>query len=135
MIADKNNLRIISEGIQKVVVRSVDFEEILDFADEKTFFYFDPPYKPLNQTSNFNSYAKGEFNDNEQIRLKNFCDVLHEKGHKWLLSNSDPVDETGNYFFDDLYKNYNIERVQASRNINSKGSKRGKLNEVLIRNY
>ena len=102
---------------------------------KKTFIYFDPPYKPLNTTSSFNSYSKQEFTDNEQIRLKKFCDELQRSGHKWLLSNSDPVDENGIHFFDELYQNYTIERVQAARNINSKGDKRGKLNEVLIRNF
>jgi DNA adenine methylase len=135
IIADADNLRIISEGIQQVGIRNVDFEQIFENSSEKTFLYFDPPYKPLNPTSSFNSYSMFEFNDNEQIRLKEFCDILHNNGHKWLLSNSDPVDENGIHFFDELYKDYTIERVKASRNINSKGYKRGKLNEVLIRNY
>jgi DNA adenine methylase len=135
IIADADNLRIISEGIQQVGIRNVDFEQIFENSSEKTFLYFDPPYKPLNPTSSFNSYSMFEFNDNEQIRLKEFCDILHKKGHKWLLSNSDPMDDNGVHFFDELYKDYTIERVKASRNINSKGYKRGKLNEVLIRNY
>ena len=53
------------------------------------FFYFDPPYKPLSDTSSFNSYAKDEFNDAEQIRLRDFCAQLEKEGHKWMLSNSD----------------------------------------------
>ncbi len=135
MVADVDMLRRISESLQLIIIRSVDFKQILDESTEKTFFYFDPPYKPLNVTSSFNSYSMHEFNDNEQIRLKEFCDTLHKNGHKWLLSNSDPIDENGVHFFNELYKDYTIERVQASRNINSKGYKRGKLNEVLIRNY
>lgn len=135
MIADVENLRRVSVSLKDIVVRSVGFEEITSDATEKTFFYFDPPYKPLNKTSSFNSYSMHEFSDNEQIRLKEFCDVLHKNGHKWLLSNSDPVDENGIHFFDKLYKGYHIERVKATRNINSKGNKRGKLNEVLIKNY
>ncbi len=134
-ILDVVNLRRVSHSLQRVVIRSVDFEQILDECDEKSFIYFDPPYKPLNITSSFNSYSNHEFNDNEQIRLKEFCDNLNENGHKWLLSNSDPVNKKGIHFFDELYKDYTIERVKASRNINSKGYKRGKLNELLIRNY
>ncbi len=135
MIADVDNLRTIASGLQRVVVRSVDFEQILDDCDEKTFIYFDPPYKPLNATSSFNSYSMQQFNDTEQLRLKEFCDVLHKEGHKWLLSNSDPVDEKGVHFFDELYRDYTVERIRASRNINSKGYRRGKLNELLINNY
>ena len=126
---------MISESLQPVVIRSVDFEQILIDCDEKTFIYFDPPYKPINHTSSFNSYSNNKFNDNEQVRLKEFCDILYKKGIKWLLSNSDPIDEKGLHFFDDLYKNYFVDRVLAGRNINSIGAKRGKLNEVLIRNF
>ncbi|MDD2288299.1 MAG: DNA adenine methylase, partial [Bacteroidales bacterium] len=84
----------------------------------------------------FNSYAKEPFNDNEQIRLKSFCDKITTKGHYLILSNSDckaanPKDS----FFDDLYSKYKIERVWASRSINSNSQKRGKLSELLIRNY
>lgn len=135
MIADVENLRRAAESLQHRVILSAGFEETISLAAKNTFFYFDPPYKPINRTSSFNSYSANEFSDSEQVRLKEFCDVLHEKGYKWLLSNSDPVDANGVHFFDELYKGYRIERVKASRNINSKGDKRGKLDEVLIRNY
>lgn len=136
LICDKKNLRIVSEKLKNVYLLNTDFEETLKYVKDEAFFYFDPPYKPLSKTSSFNSYSKAEFNDNEQIRLKNFCDVVHKKNHKWLLSNSDPrgTDEH-NEFFDSLYKDYTIERVMANRSINSKAEKRGKLNELLIRNY
>ncbi|MBN2892168.1 MAG: DNA adenine methylase, partial [Bacteroidales bacterium] len=97
---------------------------------------FDPPYKPLSETSSFNSYSKDEFNDEEQIRLKEFCDKLDKIGHQWILSNSDVKGKNPNdNFFDDLYSNYNISRVKARRNINANGNKRGQLNELLITNY
>ena len=100
------------------------------------FFYFDPPYRPLDATSSFNSYVKGHFDDAEQLRLKCFVDELDGNGCKVLLSNSDcrsrnPED----LFFDNLYKDYIIERVLARRSINAVPSKRGKLTELLIRNY
>ena len=136
LIFKEENLRRTSMALRKIALLSADFEETLAFSGKNSFFYFDPPYKPINSTSSFNSYNKLEFNDNEQLRLKEFCDKLNKKGHKWLLSNSDPEDLEGNKgFFDNLYANYTIERVLASRNINSKGEKRGKLNELLIRNY
>ncbi|MCK5538422.1 MAG: DNA adenine methylase, partial [Bacteroidales bacterium] len=102
----------------------------------ETIFYFDPPYKPLSETSSFTAYAKGEFNDDDQIRLKEFCDKLNNLGHKWMLSNSDvkgknPEDN----FFDDLYESYNISRVKARRSISANGKNRGQLNELLITNY
>lgn len=99
-------------------------------------FYFDPPYRPLSDTSSFNDYAKESFNDDAQIRLKEYCDRINEAGFKFMLSNSDckSKNEEDN-FFDVLYAAYQIERVWASRSINSNPSKRGKLTEILVHNY
>lgn len=136
MICDDENLFAVNKALQKVEILNGDFTQTLDFADKNTLFYFDPPYKPLSETSSFNSYAKDEFNDNEQIRLKEFCDILDKLGHQWILSNSDVKGKNPNdNFFDDLYANYNISRVKARRNINANGNKRGQLNELLITNY
>ncbi len=134
-ICDKDNILAVNEVLQKVEIISGDFEQTLDFADENTLFYFDPPYKPLSETSSFNSYAKDDFNDNEQIRLKNFCDKLDVLNHTWILSNSDVKGKDNNdNFFDDLYSDYNIKRVEAKRSINANPAKRGKLTELLITN-
>lgn len=134
-ICDKENILAVSNALQKVEILNVDFEETLNYAEGNTFFYLDPPYKPLSNTSSFNSYAKDEFNDDEQIRLKNFCDKLNILGHKWLLSNSDVKGENKeNNFFDDLYSGFNISRVKAKRIINANPEKRGELNELLISN-
>ncbi|MDR0229873.1 MAG: DNA adenine methylase [Flavobacteriaceae bacterium] len=136
-ILNESNLRAVSQVLQRVELFNGDYQEVLKLVEEdNVFFYFDPPYRPLSNTSSFNSYAKGDFNDSEQIRLKQFCDTIAERGFKWMLSNSDvkaanPEDN----FFDDLYSNYTIERVSASRAINAKGSGRGKINELLINNY
>ena len=95
----------------------------------------DPPYRPISETSAFTSYNSDAFDDSEQIRLAKFIDEINAAGAKIVLSNSDPknVNEEDN-FFDNLYKNYKINRVEASRAINSKGDKRGKINELLICN-
>lgn len=125
-----------------VEICNTSFEGVLELAQKEsqdnlhTFFYFDPPYKPLNESSSFTSYAKGSFDDDDQVKLKEVCDLLDKQGHEWLLSNSDTTNlDANNTFFDDLYKNYKIERVKASRSINSQGGKRGQINELLIRNY
>lgn len=134
-ICDTSNILAVSEALQKVEIISGDYEKTLAHAEENTLFYFDPPYKPLSDTSNFNSYAKGSFNDDEQMRLRDFCTKLDELNHHWILSNSDVkgVDESNN-FFDDLYGDFFIKRVNAKRSINSNVKKRGLLKELLITN-
>jgi DNA adenine methylase len=112
-----------------------DFEQTANYATPNTLFYFDPPYKPLSETSSFNSYAKDEFNDEEQIRLKKFCDRLDNLGHSWILSNSDVKGKNPNdNFFDELYSDFIIKRVNAKRSINANPEKRGLLKELLITN-
>jgi DNA adenine methylase len=137
MICDKENILAVSDALQKVEVEILcgDYEKTLNSTNGTAFYYFDPPYKPLSETSSFNSYAKDVFNDNEQIRLRNFCDKLNELNHTWILSNSDlKGNDINNNFFDDLYADFNIHRVEARRSINSNSEKRGVLNELLITN-
>ena len=122
----------------EMVILEGDFEQTAKhISDGFNFFYFDPPYRPLNATSSFNSYAKEEFNDYEQIRLRDFCALLNERPNvKWMLSNSDcSAKNPKDRFFEELYFDFNINRVQASRAINANPNKRGKLTELLIKNY
>lgn len=138
-ILNESNLQEVSKVLQKVEILDGDYTKTLDkikSSDENVFFYFDPPYRPLSNTSSFNAYAKSNFNDEEQIRLKEFCDKLDTLNYQWLLSNSDvksvnPEDE----FFDELFDKYSIERVLAKRFINANGNGRGKINELMINNY
>ena len=117
MICDRDNLMAVSKALGKVEILNGDFAETINYATENSFFYFDPPYKPLNQTSSFNSYAKDEFNDESQIRLRDFCCELAAKGHNCMLSNSDVKGHNSeDEFFDELYCAHNIVRVGASNN-------------------
>lgn len=135
-ICDPVTIRKDSELLQRVEILTGDFEYTFDHAQHKTLFYFDPPYRPLSDTSCFNDYSKDAFNDDEQVRLKEYCDRINDAGFHFMLSNSDckGKNETDN-FFDVLYGDYQIERVWASRSINSDPNKRGKLTEILVHNY
>ncbi len=134
-ICNTENLKLVSKALKSVTILNGDYSQTINYTAENTFFYFDPPYKPLSETSSFNSYAKDEFNDNEQIRLAQFCERLNEENHSWLLSNSDVKGkDPENNFFDDLYANFNIMRVHARRSINANPEKRGTLTELLITN-
>ena len=134
-ICDKQTIFVDSEILQKVEILTGDFEETLKFASTNSFFYFDPPYKPLSETSSFNSYSKETFNDFEQIRLGNFCKKIDILGHNFILSNSDVKGKNPNDdFFDNLYEQFSIKRVFATRMVNANAEKRGKLTELLITN-
>ena len=136
LICDKENILAVSKALQKVEIMCGDFEQTINYTENNTLFYFDPPYKPLSETSSFNAYAKDNFDDKEQIRLRDFCNKLNELNHYWILSNSDVRGkDKNNHFFDDLYANYEIKRVLAKRSINANPEKRGVLNELLITNY
>lgn len=135
-ICNTENIFAVHEALQKVEILCGDYEETVSLASENTLFYLDPPYKPLTETSNFNSYAKDNFGDEEQIRLYEFCKKLDNLGYNWILSNSDVKGKAENEdFFDELYSDFLITRVEAKRSINSKSEKRGKINELLISNF
>ena len=136
LICDEENLRNISILLKNVEIICADYTKSENFIDENTLVYFDPPYRPLTETASFTSYTEFSFNDEEQIRLAEFIKTLNSKNIKVILSNSDPknVNQDDN-FFDDLYKGFNIRRIGASRMINSKGSSRGKITELLINNF
>lgn len=133
---DKENIMAVSEKLKNAIILNGDFEKVMDYVNNHTFVYMDPPYRPLNATSNFNDYSKESFNDDTQIRLSKFYKELSEKGAKVMESNSDPKNTDENdEFFDELYSDYKIERIYAARSINSKGNGRGKVSEILITNY
>lgn len=136
LICAENNLNKISEALQKVTIVCGDYRKSAEFIDDKTFVYFDPPYRPLTNTSNFTSYTETLFNDAAQKELSKFVSLMTRRGAKILVSNSDPKNsDVCDDFFDILYSEHNIERVEASRMINCNSEMRGKISELLISNY
>ena len=135
-ICDEDLILADSELLQRVEILNGDFSRTVKYIQGYTFFYFDPPYRPLDTTSSFNSYVKESFDDNEQIRLRNLYSELSTGGCYAMLSNSDCKGRNAeDDFFDKLYADFFIERVYAKRCINANASKRGILTELLIRNY
>ena len=134
-ICDADNLHACSAVLQKVEILCGDFSETGRYAGPNTLFYFDPPYKPITETSSFTSYAKEGFNDDEQVRLRDFCDQISKDKALFVASNSDPkgVNPSEN-FFDTLYNHFIIKRVSATRMINSDASGRGAISELIISN-
>lgn len=130
-IVNEPILRAVSNffNANKVEISNLDYADTLKKVGANSFVYFNPPYHPISDSSNFTGYVAGGWGVNDQERLKDVCDQLNTKGVKFLLSNSStPLIHT-------LYKNYEIKMIKASRSINSVGSKRGDVDEVLIKNY
>jgi DNA adenine methylase len=137
-ICNARILRADSQLLQsaQVIICQGGYAQTIQHVDGLTFVYLDPPYRPLDATSSFTAYAKGDFNDDDQRSLATFCHQLSEKECLWMESNADcSAKNPEDTFFEELYADYRIERVYASRFINANPEKRGKLTELLIKNY
>lgn len=120
-----------------VIILNEDYNNLEKYANKESFIYFDPPYRPITK-GGFTSYNKSNFNDEAQIKLSNFVKLCHHKGSKVMLSNSNPKNlDPNDNFLHDLYNDsfFTINEVFASRMINSIGSKRGKITELLVTNF
>lgn len=136
LICDEINLRAVSEKLQDVTIVCGDYRQSADFIDKNTFVYFDPPYRPLTETANFTAYTCDMFDDKRQIELANFVHDMDKTGACIVVSNSDPKNTNpDDNFFDNIYANRQIKRVEASRMINSNGEARGRIKELLISNF
>lgn len=134
-ICNVDNLRAVSKALKDVQILTGAYSQTESFIDKNTFVYIDPPYRPLTKTSAFTSYSKEGFDDKKQIELGNFVARIHNSGNgaKVLLSNSDPKNANpDDNFFDELYKDFDIQRVNASRMINSNASGRGEITEIMV---
>ena len=136
LICNEKNLKAVSDKLQNVKIVCGDYKESAEFIDDKTFVYFDPPYRPLTSTANFTSYTENLFDDKKQLELANFVQHIDNKGAKVVISNSDPKNANENDdFFDNAYAKQNIKRVSATRMINRNSDKRGRISELLISNF
>ncbi|WP_339033493.1 Dam family site-specific DNA-(adenine-N6)-methyltransferase [Spiroplasma endosymbiont of Cantharis rufa] len=127
-IYDIDNIIIISNFLKKINIQNKSFEYFKNKIKKGDLVYLDPPYDKLNN-STFEAYNKDSFGKEGQIALKEFCDFINEIGAKFILSNHDTT------FIKEIYKKYNIKIIRATRMVNSKSSGRGKINELLIKNF
>jgi DNA adenine methylase len=126
-IFDVALLRAASKSLQVAVIKVAPFEEILTIAcSDRDFVYFDPPYHPISSTSNFTGYNRFAFTSADHTRLRDVFAELCDRGVHTLLSNSNCD------FVQALYKTFKIENILATRSINSKAQRRGKITELLI---
>lgn len=130
-VLDEAVLKAVSKYLKSnnIKILNGDFAEAVKDANKGDFVYFDPPYDPLSSTSSFTGYDVNGFNKDEQSRLKNIFEKLTNIGCKAILSNSCTD------FIKDLYKDYRLEKVTATRSINANALKRGRVDEILVLNY
>lgn len=128
-IVNEEKFRLVSQLLKNVTIKVMSFEKVYALAKKEDFIYFDPPYYPLKKGKSFTTYTKDVFLEEEQKKLAEIFKKLDKKGCYVMLSNSDTK------FIKDLYLDYNINFVQATRMINCDGSNRGKINEVVVTNY
>ena len=128
-IVNEARLRAAARALEGVELQVEGFEEVLRHAGKGDFVYFDPPYQPLNATSNFTAYTRFSFGEAEQRRLAEVFAELASRKVKVLLSNSDTP------LIRELYAGYRVLTVQAHRCINSKADGRRPINEVLVASF
>ncbi|RLB51124.1 MAG: DNA adenine methylase [Deltaproteobacteria bacterium] len=128
-ILNEEGLHAASRALRHARLKCAPFDALLEDAKPGDFIYFDPPYEPVSQTASFTSYARDGFYQEDQTRLRDVYKALDRRGSKLMLSNSDVP------FIRDLYKDFNIVTVAAPRAINCDATKRGKVSEVIVRNY
>lgn len=126
---DEENLSLVNIALQNAEIICDDFSTVMEYTVPGAFVYLDPPYHPLSSTANFTSYTKDSFGEEDQRRLAKVFRELDAKNCNVMLSNSDTK------FIRGLYKDYDIRVVFARRMINSKGTKRGPIKELVVRNY
>ena len=129
MLPQTRQILRLNEILRNCEILDVDFEKAVSSANKGDFVYFDPPYMPLNSSSYFTDYSSAGFTKEDQVRLFNTFSRLSEKGVLVMESNSDTD------FIEKMYSKFNIIKIKAKRNINSVASKRGPINELVIRNY
>lgn len=129
MICDAPNLRAASAALRRVSLRQLDFGKVPELVKEGDLVYFDPPYHPRSATSSFTQYSENGFGEDEQRRLARVFRELDGRGAYVMLSNSDTP------LVRKLYAGFAIDEVLAGRAINSKAERRGKVTELIVRNY
>lgn len=128
-ILNADNLRACSRALQDTAIAIADFRRVTETVQSGDFVYFDPPYAPLSATANFTGYTKDGFDGDMQYALRDLCRDLDRKGVRFMVSNSSAP------LVLDLYAEFTIDSVYATRLINSKAGRRGKIPEVLVTNY
>ena len=136
LICNEENIRLVSTALANVKIVCGDYSKSKSFIDQHTLVYLDPPYRPLKGRDSFISYTENEFDDTCQRALAGFIEEIDAMGAYIILSNSDPKNvDPEDDFFENLYADYDLQRINAKRKINRNAEHRGYIKELLIKNY
>jgi len=127
-IVNQEEINKISKAFISAEIEVLPFESSIKHASDNTFYYLDPPYPPLNETSFFTHYTVEKFNYTDHERVHDFARKLSEQNAKVLISNADVN------FIHELYHDWNIIRTSTVRWV-SCNKKKYKVNELIIKNY
>ncbi|MFM8269860.1 MAG: DNA adenine methylase [Pseudomonadota bacterium] len=126
---DRNQFLEVSKKLKKAKLLNLDFEEVIDLAGSGDFIYCDPPYEPVSVTSSFNAYTLGGFTKKDQMRLLEAAERAVSRGAQVAISNSSAP------FVKKLFKKWKVVTLVSRRSINSKGDRRGLIEEILAKSY
>lgn len=126
---DRHHILELSKRLKKTKLLNTDFEEVMNLAGPGDFVYCDPPYEPLSLTSSFNSYTQGGFTKKDQVRLLKSAERAVARGAKVAISNSSAP------FVQKLFRDWEVVTIISRRSINSKGDRRGFVEEILAKSY
>lgn len=122
----KAELEFFAKRAQKATFLQGDFETAFAQIKSGDVIYCDPPYSPINPTSNFTAYTGYSFTDEDQKRLVACAEMAKSKNIPTLISNH-YVD-----FTRELYKDATKQKLfQVQRSISQKGKDRVKVEEIL----
>lgn len=116
----------------KVEILNGNYLSALKKVKKGDFVYFDPPYDPVDEKPYFVGYVKERFGEKELAELAKRCHELHQKGAMVVVSDS-ATKRVKDVF--SKYPEFKCESVYACRWINSKGDRRGPVEEYLFRNF
>lgn len=135
-VCDVTHVRAVAAALAPVSLRRCPFDEAVADTRSGDFVYLDPPYAPLSATSAFGAYTAARFTAADQERLADLAVALAGRGCAVMVSNSsaDAVDALYRRAASAPGAGLTLWRLPARRAINSRGSRRGPVDELLLTN-
>lgn len=127
VIFENDNFEAISSQLQKTKIYSVDFEKIINSAQNNDLIFSDPPYTVKHINNGFVKYNEKLFSWDDQLRLSKALFGAAERGAKIILTNASHPSILA------LYEHsFDIQVIDRPSVISGKSSGRGIFREAII---